>query len=402
MFNPISIHAPAEGATQTTSTCVTSSGFQSTLPRRERPQTMHRYLLLPPISIHAPAEGATRQAMMSITGDKFQSTLPRRERLRKFCICKSFNFNFNPRSRGGSDFPGIRNISTWKYFNPRSRGGSDAYYRTLAAEDFLFQSTLPRRERQVSKTAAQIKYHDFNPRSRGGSDKQVRGAYPQNTIISIHAPAEGATEIAQFQSEKPFISIHAPAEGATFSYTPRLATNCNFNPRSRGGSDQAAMYLDRLVLTFQSTLPRRERLMGSDISEKQIKISIHAPAEGATVTCFPRRFTIGISIHAPAEGATYIIVHHKEEMMISIHAPADGATRKRPSVCLFQTFQSTLPRRERLLQPDTSTVHLHFNPRSRGGSDCLRMTSQNRRKNFNPRSRGGSDTTPGRRTAGYY
>ncbi len=55
------------------------------------------------ISIHAPAKGATT-ALISIgaAGIEFQSTLPRRERL---CnpILPSFNWNFNPRSREGSD-----------------------------------------------------------------------------------------------------------------------------------------------------------------------------------------------------------------------------------------------------------------------------------------------------------
>ena len=100
-----------------------------------------------PISIHAPAEGATCRLRHHIKGGKFQSTLPRRER--PTCICKTSPIRyFNPRSRGGSDnlpvFPQhlIVHISIHapaegatcihyicglckQYFNPRSRGGSD-------------------------------------------------------------------------------------------------------------------------------------------------------------------------------------------------------------------------------------------------------------------------------------
>jgi len=55
---------------------------------------------------------------------------------------------------------------------------------------------------------------NFNPRSRGGSD--AGWAYvPQGDTISIHAPAEGATQFLVAFIQKLLISIHAPAEGAT-------------------------------------------------------------------------------------------------------------------------------------------------------------------------------------------
>ena len=38
------------------------------------------------------------------------------------------------------------------------------------------------------------------------------------------------------------ISIHAPAKGATFSSGALYASLINFNPRSREGSDQEALY----------------------------------------------------------------------------------------------------------------------------------------------------------------
>ena len=54
--------------------------FQSTLPRGERRrmfgQSYHRH----PVSIHAPAWGATTKSGLRISGDVFQSTLPRGER----------------------------------------------------------------------------------------------------------------------------------------------------------------------------------------------------------------------------------------------------------------------------------------------------------------------------------
>ena len=56
-------------------------------------------------------------------------------------------------------------------FNPRSRAGSDAIISTIV-------STGER----------------FNPRSRAGSDPGILGAHA-HLIVSIHAPARGATRI---------------------------------------------------------------------------------------------------------------------------------------------------------------------------------------------------------------
>ena len=121
----------------------------------------------------------------------FQSTLPRRERPNSTTLSKSF-FDFNPRSREGSDIiliipvhllndfnPRSREgsdclvhnkLHLYSYFNPRSREGSDFIAYAIRHSQMQFQSTLPRRERQ-----------------------HFSGSVPLWTSISIHAPAKGAT-----------------------------------------------------------------------------------------------------------------------------------------------------------------------------------------------------------------
>ncbi len=54
----------------------------------------------------------------------------------------------------------------------------------------------------------------FNPRSREGSDHLRRRTF-QFRLISIHAPAKGATIVISVFSVVFVISIHAPAKGAT-------------------------------------------------------------------------------------------------------------------------------------------------------------------------------------------
>ena len=63
------------------------------------------------------------------------------------------------------------------------------------------------------------------------------------------------------------------------------------------------------------------------------------------------------------------------EMMVSIHAPREGSDRLPNVMTLFKLlFQSTLPRRERLLKIGSKAWQQRdFNPRSREGSDLREM-----------------------------
>ncbi len=60
--------------------------------------------------------------------------------------------------------------------------------------------------------------HDFNPRSREGSDAAINGS-GKFDMISIHAPAKGATKSTVYAADAVMISIHAPAKGATAKIT---------------------------------------------------------------------------------------------------------------------------------------------------------------------------------------
>ena len=129
-----------------------------------------------------------------------------------------------------------------------------------------------------------------------------------------------------YKEVKFYISIHAPARGATQTALANLGCHKYFNPRSREGSDNLTRifiyYCDRFQSTlprgerlhkpyrtwrlfpFQSTLPRGERPVLIQPWTPDIKISIHAPARGATSFSFPIWLDSKISIHAPARGAT--------------------------------------------------------------------------------------------------
>ena len=123
-------------------------------------------------------------------------------------------------------------------------------------------------------------------------------------------------------------------------------------------------------LVFQSTLPRRERRAGIYSTGNYIRVSIHAPAKGATAAVSPNRRPDRVSIHAPAKGATV------------------GMEK---GFLLYTSFNP----RSREGSDTTSLSHTgrisSFNPRSREGSDSRSPSVPHRSVGFNPRSREGSD-----------
>ena len=126
ILRQISIHAPARGATFTNIVGNYTCQFQSTLPRGERPDSSiySEYDCI--ISIHAPARGATRLQIKSATIIPISIHAPARGAtdFQPCTVC--LYYDFNPRSREGSDFKSKHNhFQSYRNFNPRSREGSD-------------------------------------------------------------------------------------------------------------------------------------------------------------------------------------------------------------------------------------------------------------------------------------
>ncbi len=252
----VSIHAPAWGATEIGGWVVRTYVFQSTPPRGGRPgsceHSMHieRFQSTPPrggrpirdcngrrvllVSIHAPAWGATRCQSAPSTSSRFQSTPP--------------------------------------------RGGRPTFAQVIAPP-MLFQSTPPRGGRQAFAAGPRKPYTFQSTPPRGGRRLIVRERHTQG-VVSIHAPAWGATWRRHDAQQGTEVSIHAPAWGATSAVI-------------------------HFVVHFE--------------------VSIHAPAWGAT-----RGRLIGMRRGGfnprPRVGGDYALVHAASYLPVSIHAPAWGAT----------------------------------------------------------------------------
>ena len=98
-------------------------------------------------------------------------------------------------------------------------------------------------------------------------------------------------------------------------------------------------------------------------------VSIHAPAWGATRRVWVVLAGLSVSIHAPAWGATERHQLERRQCRVSIHAPAWGATSSGSIACLPRPFQFTLPRGERPPSRLAQRELYSFNSRSRVGSD---------------------------------
>ena len=253
----ISIHAPAKGATRKRAESIRLSNISIHAPAKGATNVCYAYSGLKVISIHAPTKGATLLYVIKLQYNKFQSTLPQRERqfvpdvkIATTQISIHAPTTGATQKRCGANRKGIISIHAptkgatmcWRrhpqmqiHFNPRSRKGSDKY-------GFINH----------------IGICHFNPRSRKGSDKDGHYAASEKTMISIHAPAKGATlKVTAYLRNTAFQSTLPQRERPQrLSSVPQ---EDNFNPRSRKGSDaQANPKLVQTVL-FQSTLPQRER-----------------------------------------------------------------------------------------------------------------------------------------------
>ena len=102
----------------------------------------------------------------------------------------------------------------------------------------------------------------------------------------------------------------------------------SFNPRSREGSDSR-------LISFTSSprvsihAPAKGATFAPRSCSCLIFVSIHAPAKGATQFHIIVRGCAGVSIHAPAKGATDALTDGIIDVDVSIHAPAKGATLRR-------------------------------------------------------------------------
>ncbi len=282
----------------------------------------------------------------------FQSTRPRGARLASSCSA-SRSDRFNPRARAGRDGIPTAGRACCSSFNPRARAGRDSPAWALACASSLC----------------------FNPRARAGRDAQRGGDVVVGQRFQSTRPRGARPPVWYLpRSRRPFQStrprgarrwtLGIPTSTRRFQSTrPRgarpaatdrpAAASRGFNPRARAGRDQINASGVGVHAEFQSTRPRGARLFGGRGWVDPVKVSIHAPARGATSVTQPNNHT--------------------------------------------DLFQSTRPRGARLpASAPERRLRRRFNPRARAGRDVgLHRCSRLLAGGFNPRARAGRDKVVG-------
>ncbi len=214
-------------------------------------------------------------------------------------------------------------------------------------------------------------------------------------IISIHAPAWGATEIKagrilqqEFQSTHPHgvrphpggVRLELPVFQSTHPHGVRpgavSATNTpvsNFNPRTRMGCDYSSTNSRPLTRQFQSTHPHGVRL-----HFQSLPVSVQL-----------------ISIHAPAWGATYHIDYLLSTLFYFNPRTRMGCDTKYATVTgsSWDFNPRTRMGCDHTLQRPWY-VRMDFNPRTRMGCDLMPRLAATAKSHFNPRTRMGCDISP--------
>ena len=255
----VSIHAPARGATAAD----------------------HRMQYRLSVSIHAPARGATRGCWQGGRGG---------------CV------SIHAPARGATTCALALDLLPPVSIHAPARGAT----AVVGFEDFEqaeFQFTHPRGVR-----------HRHHPR-----DAPL-------LIVSIHAPARGATDQLDDILREVVVSIHAPARGATLCATDGRRDVSGFNSRTREGCDSFCMREPPARTRFQFTHPRGVRQILTDmaLTNKQFQfthprgVRLSNSSSSPRILAFQFTHPRGVRLHTGA--------YEYNDGKVSIHAPARGAT----------------------------------------------------------------------------
>ena len=189
-----------------------------------------------------------------------------------------------------------------------------------AARHSTFQFTPPRGGRRKCPTRCDCSGLYFNSRPRVGGDESA---------------LKRSSAVIRFQ--------FTPPRGGRLPHREIRAVAVNFNSRPRVGGDVNAVACAVVPVIFQFTPPRGGRLMQSCTIRSISRISIHAPAWGATRSCATKLAPPNFNSR-PRVGGDPLAHILRRQTAISIHAPAWGATKIRLKFSAISTFQFTPPR----------------------------------------------------------
>jgi len=209
---------------------------------------------------------------------------------------------FNPRPRAGGDSPPGTRCHRRDCFNPRPRAGGDSLQIYESMRSSMFQSTPPRRGRLEGLHGPVVgELVSIHAPAQGATRRRAHGHDRHH--VSIHAPAQGATPLTLQAFSGDLVSIHAPAQGATVAlYISDKEALVSIHAPAQGATLSPMVHFKGLL--FQSTPPRRGRLWGRSQRYGQTGGFNPRPRAGGDWKRRKIRLKGQVSIHAPAQGAT--------------------------------------------------------------------------------------------------
>ena len=233
----VSIHAPARGATTSAAaqgspvdrfrstlphgerrtispTISIPIRFRSTLPHGERPPMAHALPFASRFRSTLPHGERPAARAESPIGYVFRSTLPHGERHRHPSPATCADPCFDPRSRTGSDLAYDAETGVLKWFRSTLPHGERRQTSATLSRGTMFRSTLPHGERRRLSGLRTV-HCRFRSTLPHGERPLIREPEAATLIVSIHAPARGATTAIEVVEAAAMVSIHAPARGAT-------------------------------------------------------------------------------------------------------------------------------------------------------------------------------------------
>ncbi len=320
---------------------------------------------------------------------------------------------FNPRARTGRDAVSFRAWSSVCVFQSTRPHGERRGQSTAHIVTYTFQSTRPHGARLGWRTLCGGHFGFQSTRPHGARRGEHAEPFDQG-IVSIHAPARGATmRKKRFRTSSKGFNPRARTgrdqrtHGGVFgvlrfnprartgrdtspdscpgsprkSFNPRARTGRDaapqppaasstcFNPRARTGRDQQIQPGTAMRFRFQSTRPHGARRDGE--------------ADAVRGSVFQSTRPHGARPPAP--------LARKPRQPVSIHAPARGATPCFGGIDLSIKFQSTRPHGARPMFHSRGHTLKEFQSTRPHGARHERKVHRSRIPCFNPRARTGRD-----------
>jgi len=171
----------------------------------------------------------------------------------------------------------------------------------------------------------------FNPRTRAGCDAKQYVNEAKQALVSIHAPARGAT-MTVYSSHRAdeFQSTHPRGVRQQRVYL-HLELPC-FNPRTRAGCDRLQAPIRSPTTKFQSTHPRGVRQNSTRVPVAVQRFqSTHPRGVRRLLQIGGVDYRLGFQSTHPRGVRQKGHIYRIDEINVSIHAPARGATRPSPT-----------------------------------------------------------------------